>query len=75
MGYAALVPGVRMAIPINVGKARVEELLRLMGRGESLRPADGRWSDAELLMLAGVCVFAVMSLGPAFRKGTDWSKL
>src|SRR5580765_4691638 len=54
----------RCLIPITFQKEAAVELLRTISEGQPLAPPSGRWSVNDMLLVAGVLHFAVMSNGP-----------
>lgn len=52
-------------MPVELTKARVDELLQCINNGKPIAAADGTWNVPELLALAGAAIAAAECHGPA----------
>jgi hypothetical protein len=52
-------------IPVELTKARLDELLQAINEGKAIASTNGSWTVPELLALAGAAIAAVESHGPA----------
>jgi len=58
-------------VTLRFSKARVEHFLNSVLKGEELVAAPEGWTDPELLVLAGVCLFLAISARPLANGESD----
>ena len=64
-----------MAIPISSDKYRIQKLLSEIVEGKPVRPLGKAWTVRDVLMLAGVCKFMIVSHGPQEFGGPDTAQM
>ena len=60
-----------MPVAINFSKGKVAGFLEALASGQDIKCPDGKWTQADVLALAGVCFFAASSHGPVMHEGFD----
>lgn len=58
-------------ITIKFSKARAQEFIQALARGNPILAPDQKWTGNDMLALAGACFFAAMSHGPSSFYGTE----
>ena len=64
-----------MSIVFKLERSRIQKLLFEIDHGRPIRPVGRGWPVRDLLELAGVCRFLVLSAGPQAFGGLDSAKM